>query len=465
MSISPFGSKDVVIIGAGIAGLSAAYTLKNAGYRVLVLEKNSHAGGLIQTIRDQDYLCELGPNTFLPSAKPLLNLVSKLGLDPELIQNAADHSRRYIFKNGALQELVMNPFKFLKSPILSLRGKLRLLWEPFAKGPPAGADESIADFITRRLGREVLTSLVDPMVTGIIAGDTTQLSVAATFPKLAAMERQHKSLFAAMKAMRKKSTEKKSSAGLLGFKGGMVVLCDALADQLKDDLLFETSIEKISQRADHHWEIRLQHKGGTFVQESPTLIIASPAYAASSLLSAVAPDIVTPLSAIPYAPVAVAHVGYRLRDITTMPPGFGFLIPRSEGVRMLGAIWSSQIFENRAPSGHVLMTLMYGGAMDPEITEISDNDMVRQVEGDLQRTMGISARPSYFNMRRHSRAIPQYTIGHQNRIDHIRTILKATPGLFLSGNYISGYSVSDSIQNATQTATAAAEYLTAHHLT
>lgn len=461
MSTSPFGPKDVVVIGAGIAGLTAAYTLKKAGYRVLLLEKNPRVGGLIQTHHDQGYLCEMGPNTFLPSAKPLLNLVSKLGLESELIQNPEDHNRRYIFKNGQLQELAMHPLKFLKSPILSWRGKLRLLWEPFAKGPPADTDESIADFITRRLGAEVLTSLVDPMVTGIIAGDTRQLSMAATFPKLAAMEKNHKSLFGAMRAKRKRAGAK-PKMGLLGFKTGMDTLCVALANALKDDIILEAQIEKISQRPDRRWEIRFQQKEGTFVQAAPTLLMATPAYTTAAFLSPLSADVVTPLSAIPYAPVTVAHVGYRAKDANAVP-GFGYLIPRSEGVRLLGVIWSSQIFQNRAPAGHILMTTMYGGATDPEMSELSDNDMVRLLEQDLQKTMGIAARPSYLNIRRHIRAIPQYTIGHLNRIDHIETILTGHPGLYLSGNYISGYSVSDTIQNATQAATKVAEYLTAHH--
>jgi oxygen-dependent protoporphyrinogen oxidase len=206
------------------------------------------------------------------------------------------------------------------------------------------------------------------------------------------------------------------------------------------------------------------HNEGTFVQETPAVIIATPAYTAAALLSSILSDIVTPLSAIPYAPVTVTHMGYRRRDIADLKPGFGFLVPRSEGIRLLGAIWSSQIFPNRAPKDHILMTLMYGGATDPEITEISDNDMVRRVHDDLQQTMGIGARASFVNICRHGRAIPQYTIGHLNRADHIRTILKTQPGLFLSGNYLTGYSVSDTVQNATYAATAAAEYLTAHRL-
>lgn len=460
MSISPFGPKDVVVIGAGIAGLTAAYTLKKAGYRVLVLEKNPRIGGLIQTRQDEGYLCEMGPNTFLPSAKPLLNLVSKLGLESELIQNSEDHNRRYIFKDGQLQELVMHPLKFLKSPILSWHAKLRLLWEPFAKGPPADTDESVADFITRRLGAEVLTSLVDPMVTGIIAGDTRQLSMAATFPKLAAMEKNHKSLFGAMRAGRQKSRTK-PKIGLLGFKSGMSTLCTALANVLKDDIVLEAQVEKIVQRPDRHWEIHFQQKGGGFVQETPTLLMATPAFTTATLLAPLSADIVTPLSAIPYAPVTVAHVGYRTRDVNAVP-GFGFLVPRSEGVRLLGVIWSSQIFQNRAPADHLLMTTMYGGATDPDIADLSDNTMVRLLEEDLQKTMGIAARPSYLSIHRHTRAIPQYTIGHLNRIDHIETILTSHPGLSLSGNYISGYSVSDTIQNATQAATKVAEYLTAH---
>lgn len=465
MSTSPSGSKDVVVIGAGIAGLTAAYTLKNAGYRVLVLERTDRAGGLIQTTREGDYLCERGPNTFLASAKPLLTLVAKLCMTEELIQNSEGHNRRYLYRNGRLQELATHPLQFLKSPLLSLRGKLRLFWEPFAKGPPSDADESVADFVRRRVGGEILSAIVDPMVTGIIAGDTAQLSMSATFPKVKAMERQHKSLFGAMRALRKKRKAAgiaRPPTGLLGFGGGMGTLCDSLANFLKDDIWYQVQIDKMTQKQDHRWELRLRHHDGTFVQESPTVVVAAPAYTAASLLAPILPDIITPLSAIPYAPVTVVHLGYRRRDVTDMKPGFGFLIPRSEGIRMLGVIWSSQIFPNRAPKNHILMTAMYGGATDPEITEISDNDMVRQVHDDLKKTMGIEARASFVNICRHGRAIPQYTIGHLNRIDHIRTVLKTHPGLFLSGNYLTGYSVSDTVQNATQTATATAEYLTAH---
>lgn len=457
----------MVVIGAGIAGLTAAFTLKHAGYRVLVLERADRAGGLIQTVRHQEYLCERGPNTFLTSAKPLLTLVNKLGIDSELIQNAPDHNRRYLFKDGRLQELAMHPLKFLTSPLLSLRGKLRLFWEPFAKGPPSEADESVADFITRRVGAEILSTIVDPMVSGIIAGDTTQLSMSAAFPKIVAMERQHKSLFGGMRAAgarRRASKTPRPKSGLLGFKGGMGTLCGALADRLRDDIWFNAHIEKLAQRPDRRWDVRFRHNDGTFVQETPAVVITAPADKAAALLLPILPDINTPLSAIPYAPVTVVHLGYRRCDINDMKPGFGFLIPRSEGIRLLGVIWSSQIFPNRAPRDHVLMTLMYGGATDPEITEVSDNDLVLQVHGDLQKTMSIVARASFVNICRHGRAIPQYTIGHLSRIDHVRSILKTQPGLFLSGNYLTGYSVSDTVQNATHAATEIAEYLTAHRM-
>lgn len=464
MSISPAGPKDVVIIGAGIAGLTAAHTLKKAGYRVLILEKSAMAGGLIQTIRDQEFLCETGPNTFLSSAKPLLNLVHKLGLEPQLVQNDPRHSRRYIFKQGRLQELSANPVHFLRSSVLSWRGKLRLLWEPFASGPPTDRDESFADFVTRRLGREVLESIADPMVSGIIAGDAHYLSAAAAFPKLTALERVHKSLFAAMWARRKKAKDRPPSR-LLSFRNGMISLVAALEAQLKEDIRCDIKIDRITHRADHRWEVRFVDHDGTFVQETPAVLMTTPAGAAASLLTTTLPDIITPLSAIPYVPVTTLHLGYHQRDLKMIPPGFGFLVPRNQKIRLLGSIWSSQIFPNRAPTDHMLLTLMYGGATDMDINELNDNDLLRQTAEDLRRTMGIAVRPSFVHIRRHSRAIPQYTIGHGNRIDHCRTLLKTRPGLFLSGNYLSGFSVSDTIQNATQSATEIAEYLTAHKMT
>lgn len=463
MSISPAGPKDVVIIGAGIAGLAAAYTLKKAGYRVLVLERSNRVGGLIKTIREQEYLCEAGPNSFLSNAKPLLNLVNKLDLESELVQNNSQNNHRYIFKNGRLQELAMNPIKFLGSSLLSWRGKLRLLWEPFAKGPPMDHDESFADFITRRLGREAYEWIADPMVTGIIAGDARTLSAAAAFPKLTAMERQHKSLFAGMRARRKKM-QGRPSAHLLSFRSGMATLVTALESHLKDDIRREVMIDCVVHRADHRWELRFTDHGGTFVQGASAVLVATPAANTSGLLTSIIPDIITPLSAIPYVPVITMHLGFRKKEAASVPPGFGFLVPRRQGVRLLGSIWSSQIFANRAPSDHALFTLMYGGATDMDVNELGDNDLLRQASDDVQRTMSISARPAFVHIRRHTHAIPQYTIGHNNRIDHIRTLLKTQPGLFLSGNYLSGYSVSDTIQNATQSATEIAEYLTAHRL-
>ncbi|PIR20759.1 MAG: protoporphyrinogen oxidase [Deltaproteobacteria bacterium CG11_big_fil_rev_8_21_14_0_20_47_16] len=462
MSISPAGNKDVVIIGAGIAGLTAAYTLKKAGYRVLVLERSDHSGGLIQTANYQDFLCELGPNTFLPTAKPLRNLITKLGIDSELIQSPSEHNRRYIFKKGKLQELHMSPFAFLKSGLVSLAGKLRLLWEPFAKGPPSEQDESVADFVTRRLGSEILDSIVDPMVTGIIAGNPHELSAAAAFPKLVNMERHYKSIFGAMRARKKNS--KTSPHGLLGFKNGMGTLCHALNKQLDPDIWHNVQIEKITQRQDRQWELRLTHKDGHFIQTTPTLLIATPAYVTATLLSSISPDCVTPLSAIPYAPITVVHLGYSKKEINNLPNGFGFLVPRSERIRLLGTIWSSQIFSNRAPDGYTLLTAMYGGASDPDIMEMSDNDLVKQIQSDLEQTLSISTRPSFINIRRIIRGIPQYTIGHLNRIDHLDTLLKMRPGLFLTGNYLTGYSVSETVLNATQAATETAEYLMAHGL-
>lgn len=357
----------------------------------------------------------------------------------------------------------MNPLGFLKSGLVSIRGKLRLLWEPFAKGPPSEQDESIADFVTRRFGSEVLNTLVDPMVTGIIAGNPHDLSVAATFPKLVTMEKRYKSIFGAMRA-RRSSGRVSAENSMLGFQRGMTTLSDALVDQLNANILCDAQISTIRHPKSNQWEVSFTHNGKTVVQHAPTVILATPSFVAASLLSSLLPECVTPLSAIPYAPVTVVHLGYAKKDIASLPPGFGFLIPRSEKIRLLGTIWSSQIFSNRAPTDSLLMTAMYAGASDTDAMELSDNELLRQIQTDMERTLHISARPSFVNIRRVMRAIPQYTIGHLSRVDHVDTLLKTQPGLFLTGNYLTGYSVSDTILNATHTATETAEYLMAHHL-
>lgn len=453
---------DVIVVGAGMAGLTTAFMLKKSGYNVAILEKNKHSGGVVQSERINDFLCEYGPNTFLPTAKPLLHLINKLGLDDQLIFNTPCTNHRYIFSHGRLREMHMHPFKFLTSSLLSWRGKLRLLWEPFAKGVDNERDESIAEFIERRLGSDILDTLIDPMVTGIVAGDPRQLSMAATFPKLVGMERQYGSLFRALRA-KSKAKAKHNRQTLFSFINGLQTLPNALTAQLAAHVHHDIRIDAIRENSPRHYTLQMTQGTQQHQITAPALVCATPAYSAAPLMSRLLPEITEPLSAIPYAPVAVVHTGYR-NNHAQLPAGFGFLVPRREGVRLLGSIFSSQIFPNRAPSGYNLLTNMVGGATDSNILDLSDTELLEIVRDDLKKTLQIDNAPAFSHIKRHTKAIPQYVIGHQRRIDWIHTTLKTKPGLYCTGNYLSGYSLADTIANATAVATETAEYLTAHKL-
>jgi len=450
---------QVVVVGGGVAGLAVSFELLSrsgevpGGLELLCLEASGRPGGNIRTEEMEGFITEWGPNGFLDNVPATLDLVRRLGLEGRLFPADEAAARRFIFRRGRLRKLPGGPLSFLGSDVLSWPGKLRVLWEPFGPGPAGKEDESIFDFAARRIGREAARVLVGAMVTGIYGGDAKQLSLRACFPKMWRMEAECGSLTRAMLKRRREARAGGGRAGgpagpggrLTSFQGGLQELVDALARALGPALRLESRVTGITKLDGGTYRVDV---AGEESREASAVVLSIPSWHASKVLAPLDSEISGILGEIPPAPLAVVHLGFDDSQVGGRPNGFGYLVPRGEGVRILGTLWSSSIFPGRAPRGQVLLTTMVGGAHDPGAVNLDDGDLLELVEHDLRKTMGIGAPPLFSRIFRHPRGIPQYTIGHPARLEAMEERLKAHPGLLVSGNSYRGISVNSCVEEA-----------------
>lgn len=430
---------DALVIGAGISGLAVAYGLRRRGLRVKLLEASSRVGGVIRSERRDGYLLEYGPNSLMASA-PAAQLIEELGLRDQVVTGQR-RAPRYIYADGRLRRVGLQVL--FSGQLLSLRGRLRLLAEPFIRGRAAAADESLEAFITRRLGREAHDRLFAPFVSGVYAGNTALMSAAASFPQLVAMEAEYGSIIYGALRSRGKSKVKR---GLYSFKDGLSVLPSAIAARLGDAVELSAPVERLELSSRY----RVVAAGREYSADK--LVLAVPAMEAAGLLEQSMPELASELKQIEYVSLSVVYVSYDLAELGRDLYGFGFLIPRGEGPRMLGAVWSSSIFPSRAPAGRALLTCFIGGAHDPSAVSLSREQLAGIVSAELARILETEARPEIVNVWRMERAIPQYTLGHCDRLRRIGAMLAASPGLALVGNYLQGVSVPDCINRGLETA-------------
>jgi protoporphyrinogen/coproporphyrinogen III oxidase len=454
---------DSVIIGAGVSGLVAAHQLKKMGRDPLLIESGDRVGGVIQSREVEGFLIECGPNS-LRGSHEFLDLVEELNLTGELI-TANPHAPAYIYADGRLQAAPMSPPALVKTKLISNAAKLRLLREPFVKARREGGEESIASFIRRRLGNEILERMVAPFLSGVYAGDPEELSVQACFPKLAEFEAEaggilrgalraaNQSRKEARKEARKGASSPKRSLRpyrLCSFRHGLSALPEALSRSLGDSLL--TGARIIGIKSAGGFEIKIEHRGEIKTINSPALVVSTPAYVTAHLLGSVAPEIAAVVAEIPYVSIASVPLAYRAEQIARKLDGFGFLAPRGEGLRTLGSIWNSSLFAERAPEGWVCLTNFIGGATDPEAIKLGDEELIRIVHDDLSKVLGVRVEPRRLPITRYERAIPQYTLGHAARVERIEAMLRDISGLWLAGNYLRGISLGDCIKNAERVA-------------
>ena len=446
--------RDVVIIGGGISGLTALHYVKTRRpeLSVMLYEADSRLGGTVGTDHIDGYSFDWGPNGFLDREPLTLELVHELGLDTQLERANANVSNRFILRLGKLRSVPLSTPKFLTSDILSWPGKLRVFKEPFAAKAPAGVDESIYDFGKRRIGREAADYLIQPMVSGIYGGVASKMSLRACFPTMHQMESEYGSLFKAMiaKAKEAKRAGKKSGGPsgpggwLTSFKGGLSRIIDDLGTRYAPDIAVKKPVKSIS-KSESGFAIRFQENSNITSRE---LILAIPSNQASAITSPLSPELSNTLAAIPYAPIAVVCFGYDANNVRANLDGFGFLVPSKEGKGILGSIWTSSIFSERAPLGKVQFRSMVGGDGDHLSAKLSDSELISLVKRDLDSIIGLTGDPEMVRIYRWEHGIPQYHIGHLERMQTIERELHSIGGLHLTGNAYYGIGLNDCVKQS-----------------
>ncbi len=471
--------KKVVIIGAGIGGLSTALSLeeeavkKGVGLEITLLERKERIGGNIRTEKVDGFLIEGGPDCFLSEKPWAMELCKRIGLGDKLLTTNDKFKKTFVLSGGRLHELpegviLMVPTRvipFLKSSLISFGGKIRMGLEMFVPRKKTTEDESLGDFVKRRLGREALDKIAQPLVAGIHAGDPDTMSVRATFPKFVQMEQEYgsliKGMIARMGAMRKRAAgggKDGKTGGVAGkpkvsmfmtLSGGLSTLVEAITARLQMTTI-KTGVNVVNV-VEREGGYSVEIEGGDKLS-ADVVIIAAPAYAAANLLATLDKKLSELLTTIPYVSTATVSLGYDIKDIKLPLTGFGFVVPKAEGRRIMASSWVSVKFAGRAPDGSVLIRCFVGGAKNEEAVFFSDEEIKKIVTEELADIMSIEGEPKVTRIFRWHKAMPQYTIGHEERIAVIDECVAARRGLYLGGSAYHGIGISDCIRIGEETA-------------
>ena len=469
--------EKVVVIGAGISGLACAHRLKQLGLRPRVLEASERPGGLIATVRRDGFLFETGPQ-FPRFPASVWQLVRDLNLEGEFV--AGDpKAKRYIFRHGRLHPAPFSPAGLITTRLVGLRSKMRILTEPFGHSHPPEREESLAEFVQRKFGAEVLDNLVDPIISTVFLGDAQEMGMESAFPALVEWERSQGSLVRgalhAREFMQHPSKSGRASRPsafpsnanhnslrvtdalptLGSFSSGIGRLPERLAEELKGDITYKVAVESVVPSREYSgatkplWQICLSGREQITAQR---VVLAVPAHAAARLLETSAPQLASHLKAIEYAPICVVASAYERSRVANPLDGFGFMVPRREGLNTVCTFWNSSLFGGRAPEGTVLITSFAAGEANGKLGSATDEESARTVGVENARILGISGEPVTRVVWRERRALPQYTVGHAHRVAEIYRILPALPNLYLAGNFLKGRSIGDCAEIASRTA-------------
>jgi oxygen-dependent protoporphyrinogen oxidase len=464
----------VVVIGGGISGLAAAHRLLersrevNHPLEILLLEAGARTGGVIRTKQRDSFLLEAGPDSFISEKPEAIRLAGRIGLKSHLIQTNAANRRSFIVRKGRLRPVpegfqLLAPSRFwpfVTTGIFSWTGKARMALDlllPRRNAVNGIDEESLAQFVRRRLGREALERMAQPMVGGIYTADPEQLSLRATMPRFLLMEREHRSLIRAMWKQRRRQSaaESKDTSGpryslFLSFDGGMQMLTDELARRLPEgSIKLDTRVERITFDAVNNcWKI--QSRDETFVADA--VCVALPAYTAAALLRETNVELADELQSIAYASTATVNLAYKRESIPHPLDGFGFVVPLIEKRSTLACTFSSIKFAGRAPVGCALLRAFVGGALQPEVFEMDEGGIIKAVREDLRGLLGIEQPPLFAHVEKWPRSMAQYHLGHIERVERIKRQLLSTPTLKLAGNAYEGAGIPDCIRSGERAA-------------
>lgn len=438
--------------------------------RCIVLESEERPGGKIHTVTEEGFTCESGPNGFLDNKPHTLALANAIGLGERLDYSSERCRRRFVHSGGRLHLLPAGTLDFFLCSLLSPLAKLRMSFEPLvSRRSLERGDESIAQFGRRRLGREAYEKLLDPMVSGVFGGNPEELSLASCFPRILELEQGYGGLVRAFLAIsfgrigkrheERRGDKRSSPAGpggvLTSFDGGLETLITRLAERRGEDLRCASPALEVRSSARGGFQVQLQ--GETL--DADAVITAVPAPEAAAMLAPLDEALAVPLRAIPYAPMVVLCLGYPREACEHDLDGFGFLIPSKENRGILGALWTSSIFANRAPDGSILFRVMLGGARHPEILDGGEDTWLATARKDLGELLGVRGEPTYRKAFAWKQAIPQYVLGHGKRLDALTLARQAHPGLFVTGNALRGVALNDCSRNAEIVAEAVVTFL------
>lgn len=461
--------KRVVVIGGGIAGLATAWSLreqepKGADFEIVLLERNERFGGNIRTEKTDGFLIEGGPDCFLSEKPWAMELCKRIGLSGKFLPTNDRHRKTFVLSRGRLHVLpegviLMIPTKILPlatSNLISWPGKLRMAMDLFVPKRTSGGDESLGDFVRRRLGKEALEKIAEPLVAGVHAGDPETMSVRASFPKFVQLEEESGSLIRgmvkrmALAAAHRKGKPGGQSAGrvtmFMTLKDGLSELIDTLASRLEgmDKTILRKGVQAASvDKAGAGYRVTLDGGGSL---DADAVIVAAPAWAAASILKGLDAALSEKLLTIPYVSTATVSIAFKKKDVKHPMNGFGFVVPKIEGRRIMAATWTSMKFAGRAPEDSVLIRCFVGGSKNADLVSLDDGEMLGMVREELRDIMGIEAEPVLARVFRWRNSMPQYTIGHEERVAWIDERLNIHTGLHLAGSAYHGIGISDSIR-------------------
>ena len=468
--------KKIVIIGGGIAGLAAAYRIheeisRNVSIECILLESSEEFGGKISTMRFDGFVVECGPDSFISQKPQAIELCKKLGLADRLTGTNPNHSNTYVYLNNKLVTMpdglsLMIPTKFMPfifSPLFSWPGKIRMGMDLFIPKKKNNDDESLASFVRRRMGKEALQKMAEPMLAGIYASDPELMSINSTFPMFVQTEQKYRSLIIGMLARKRQQMQYKTPTGKQPFslfmtlKNGLDEMVETLVEKSTNvSFRLGTAVTNLSLTGGN-WNLSLNDESSI---NADAVILATPAKVSACLVKKVAPKITSLLDQIHYVSTATVSIAYKKEGFPHSLDGFGFVIPKTEEKCILACTWTSSKFPERVPEEYVMLRCFVGGAMQEELAEMEENSIGNMVQEELLNLMGIDCEPVFLKVFRYKKSNVQYRVGHATLIESIRAELKNFPGIFVTGSAYTGIGIPDCILDGTQTAKDAINYLT-----